>query len=138
MRIVDRVLRRAAAAIVVATAAISLLAPAALATNNDQGGTATTTIRYSQDVLTSSGLPISVYYYNGIGLGGNNLMYLRVCVYYSGTGTNDCSANSAVGVTSTSRTYNLGKLSKGTKFRIQYRAASNPGLNNFWAGTFTY
>ena len=129
--------RRVVQATVLGVAAAAVVASPAMATTNTDGGDATTNIKYTNTLFTSNGSGISVRYNNGIGAGGNNRLYLRVCKS-SGGSSRDCSANSAVGVTNTGQTYQLGNLPRGTKFVIQYRAASSPGLNTYWSGAFTY
>ncbi|AXB41839.1 hypothetical protein [Amycolatopsis albispora] len=122
-------------ATVAATSAVmglGLLAPGvASAASFKVDGHATTGIKHANVNITQVRTgDIAINYTNGIGWGGNQVLFLRLVHCNSKKPFADTRVIQGHG------TYNLGRsVKKNTCFDIEYRAEKDPAPNPYWAGT---
>lgn len=122
---------RAAVTVSLAFTITGLTVAPAMATDSNVSGSAEyNTLKYVQGEFVKNGTGnIRFYYSNGIGVGGDDLLYLRVIA------NSDPSAFDTRGIRQPGFTTTLGNSAiTGTRFRLQYRRAANETYNPYWAG----
>lgn len=135
MRNLQKVARGGALA-AVATAALLTPQFAYASTGTASGYAEYNTLKYVGTTFVKSGRGnVDLDYDNGIGSGGNDLLWLRLCKN-SGSSPG-CFADSRA--ITEHNTYNLGRdVLGGTRFVIQYRRDANSTFNPYWEGTVKY
>ena len=128
--------RKLVATTLAAVAGISLLPAVAHATSTVKGGNA----EYDVLKLTSGDymfvastvVDVDINYYNGVGIGGNDLVYMRLV-------DNRGNKFADTRLIREHDRYRLGNDVLGTtRFKIEYRRASNNTSNPYWEGTVIY
>lgn len=124
--------RQVAIGAVAVAASVGLATPPALAATSTISGNANLNNQPVPGTFTKQGTgDVTINYYNGIGVGGNDLLYMRLC-----SSNTSCFADTRL--LTEKRVYTLGvRVLNGTRFRVQYRRDSG-SFNPYWEGSLRY